>query len=200
MYTQFMNGAGTAHVGIYRSNNRGKTWTALPNPSSIVDYSWAWYCLDLAVHPTNADWLTSISVSAGFSKDGGKTWTELKSSHADYHTTQFFPGENNFLIGNDGGIYEYNTTTAGSSFLDRKIGYNVTQFYTGAFFPTGQDLIGGTQDNGTRMTKSQNSSFTRILGGDGSYCAIDQQNAATIYGSYQNGVLRRADASNRFGL
>jgi photosystem II stability/assembly factor-like uncharacterized protein len=197
MYAQFMGSGSTASKGIYRSNDRGLSWITLTNPpTSTISYSWAWYSFDIAVHPTNSDWLISVSVSAGFSKDGGITWSTLKGSHADYHTVRFFPGENNLLIGNDGGIYEYNTATAGSAFIDRKTGYKVTQFYSGAYFPTGQDIIGGTQDNGTKLSTAENINFLGILGGDGSYCAIDQKRGSTVYASSQNAVLRRSNVSN----
>jgi hypothetical protein len=80
-------------------------------------------------------------------------------------------------------------------FTDLNNGYNVTQFYAGAFGPGDDDLlIGGTQDNGTHGTRHDDLTFNKIFGGDGAYCGISQQ-SDVIYYSTQNGYIRRSDTS-----
>lgn len=192
IYAQFMGPGSTSHLGSYRSKDGGITWTALTSPGTNISYSWAWYCLDLAVHPTDPEWIASISVTPGYSDDGGKTWNEMAESHADYHTLRFFPGEDNYLIGNDGGIYEYNSQIPSSFAKSLNNGYNVTQFYAGAFATAGYQIIGGTQDNGTWVASNLNARFNDVLGGDGAYCAIHPQKSNIMYASWQNGNLRRS--------
>lgn len=199
IYAQYMTSNSVEHYGLYKTLDGGTTWTALSNPTlgTDISYSWAWYCLDIAVHPTNPNFLLSVAVTPGYSIDGGITWKDLQNSHADYHTVRFFKGENNFLIGNDGGIHQYSAAVPDANAINLNNGYNVTQFYTGSYFPTGNNIVGGTQDNGTWTSFDKSSKFNSVLGGDGSYCAIHQQNGKTIYASWQNGVLRRAnDAKN----
>lgn len=195
IYAQFMGPGSTSHLSSFRSKDGGVSWTALSSPGTTISYSWAWYCLELAVHPTNPEWIASISVSPGYSVDGGKTWLELDATHADYHTLRFFKGEENFLIGNDGGIYQYNALTPGFGAQSLNNGYNVTQFYTGAFASAGFQIIGGTQDNGTWVGSNMNPRFNEVLGGDGAYCAIHPQKSNVMYASWQNGNLRRSTNS-----
>jgi photosystem II stability/assembly factor-like uncharacterized protein len=194
IYAQYMGSSSTSHFGFYKTTNGGTSWVSLSNPTTgtDIDYSWAWYCLEIAVHPTNPNFVVTASVRPGYSTNGGSTWNDLDNSHSDYHAVRFFKGENNFLIGNDGGIHQYSASNPTTKALRLNNGYNVTQFYTGAYFPTGDNIAGGTQDNGTWTSFDNSSKFNYVLGGDGSYCAIHQQNGNTMYGSWQNGILRRA--------
>ncbi len=196
IYAQFANSSCTDLLGIYRSTNGGINWTLKTDPGTNVSYSWAWYCMDLAVHLENPEWVAAISVTPGYSTDGGNTWKAIQNTHADYHTMVFFKGENKCLIGNDGGIYLYNTGSMNTGAINLNIGYNVTQFYAGAFYPGGTNILGGTQDNGTFSAFNGNAIFNDILGGDGSYCGVNQQDSSLIYASTQNGDIRR---STNFG-
>lgn len=190
IYAQYMGSGSTSHFGFYKTMNGGNSWVELSDPD--ISYNWAWYCLEIAVHPTNPDFVISLSVTPGYSLDGGVTWDDLNNSHSDYHTARFFKGEDNFLVGNDGGIHQYNAITPTKIATRLNNGYNVTQFYTGSYFPTGNSLLGGTQDNGTWTSFDNSAKFSYVLGGDGSYCAVHQQDGNTIYASWQNGVLRRS--------
>lgn len=193
IYAQFMGPGSTAHLGSYRSKDGGITWSTLTAPNSTtISYSWAWYCLELAVHPRNPEWIASISVSPGYSTDGGMNWSKMNATHADYHTIRFFANEDKYLVGNDGGIYEYNALNPASGATSLNNGYNVTQFYTGAFDQSSFTIIGGTQDNGTYVSSNMSPNFNEVLGGDGSYCAIHPQKSNVMYASWQNGNLRRS--------
>ncbi|MEO5675665.1 MAG: T9SS type A sorting domain-containing protein, partial [Chitinophagales bacterium] len=72
-------------------------------------------------------------------------------------------------------------------------GYSTIQYYAGSFFPTGISAFGGSQDNGTHYCKDGNGDCFPILGGDGAYCAVNQQYPNIVYASYQNGAIQRAD-------
>lgn len=194
IYAQYMGSSSTSHFGFYKTTNGGTSWTSLSNPTTNTDisYSWAWYCLEIAVHPTNPNFVLTTSVKPGYSTNGGTSWNDMDNSHSDYHAIRFFKGEDNFLIGNDGGVHIYNALSPSAKAKSLNNGYNVTQFYTGDYFPTGNNLVGGTQDNGTWTSFDNSPKFNYVLGGDGSYCAVHQQNGNTLYASWQNGILRRA--------
>lgn len=75
--------------------------------------------------------------------------------HVDHHTYVFKPGSNNeFMIGTDGGIY---SGLAGQAynFQARNKNYNVTQFYSIDITNSPNEVIGGTQDNGTQYIYGQ---------------------------------------------
>jgi hypothetical protein len=94
--------------------------------------------------------------------------------------------------GTDGGIWKTtNGTSASITWTDiNTAGYSATQFQSIAVHPTDRNLsIGGTQDNGTELLKS-NATWKRADYGDGGYALIDQTatNAenVTMYHTYYN--------------
>jgi hypothetical protein len=95
--------------------------------------------------------------------------------------------------GNDGGIWK--STDAGHTWVSlNNSTFSATQFSDLAVHPTDRNFsIGGTQDNGTQMLKSDGT-FTRADFGDGGYSLIDRNasgtSAATLYHTYYN---RRGD-------
>lgn len=192
---------GTYYSGledIYRSTNGGTNWTKTatnPDKDYNVSFSFPWYAFMFEVKPDDPNWLITGSVGAAYSTNAGQTWTDIGYSHADYHVAAFDPSNvNNMYIGNDGGIYQYNASNM-NSVTDLNSTYNVTQFYTGAFFPTGESTLGGTQDNGTWRMTGGSSIFDDVFGGDGAYCAVNQQDPNTSYVSYQRGNIRKSTNS-----
>ena len=115
----------------------------------------------------------------------------MVNAHADYHNVSWIPNSNNYYVLCDGGIYQYNTATTGSSASDRNKGYNVTQFYAGSYSPTGDEVIVGAQDNWTTTNNGWVVYFyARYLGGDGAFNGIGPK-GEHIYASSQNGNIRR---------
>lgn len=188
-FCQILNTSGNALVGIYKTSNHGVTWKKLTSPSTTV-YSWGWYCLNTNVSSIDTNYVIAISVQAMQSVNGGVSWNELAESHADFHTSMFYPSGRNLLIGNDGGVYRFNTKTALTSNTALNNGLNITQFYTGNYNPlNSSDCIGGSQDNGTHALNAFG--FKKVFGGDGSYCAFSSAPPYYTYVSYQNGEIRR---------
>lgn len=183
--------------GVFKTTNAGETWTELPNPASRgVRYNFTWYCFTLAVHPTNPNFVICSAQEPSYSTNGGAQWRDMVNAHADYHNVSWIPNSNSYYVLCDGGIYQYNTATTGSSASDRNKGYNVTQFYAGSYSPTGNEVIVGAQDNWTSTNNGGSSTFTQILGGDGAFNGIGPK-GENIYASSQNGNIRRWN-SNRW--
>jgi photosystem II stability/assembly factor-like uncharacterized protein len=134
--------------------------------------------------------------------------------HADQHALVFHPqydGVNNkqLFFANDGGLSRtdnalatpaYGLTSACNpsmsqfSFTTLNNGYGVTQFYHGSVSPDGRMYMGGTQDNGTIIgtIDAGPNEWRHVLGGDGSYTAIDAEVPTTVYGSSQYGNVFRS--------
>lgn len=196
VYAAFENDDGDGLEGFYKSTDTGSTWQAIANPNDEYRFSFPWYCLTVAVHPADTNLVLAGSVELGYSANGGITWRETEYSHADHHIIQFNPANlNEFYNGNDGGVYRYDTRTMEMQVEDLNQGFNVTQFYTGAFFPESVRMYGGTQDNGTQATKNARPDFDHIFGGDGSFTQINQQIPDITYISWQRGNIYRADDS-----
>lgn len=180
-------------VGVYKSSNKGRTWTEVRNPENYGGrYGFTWYTLALQISPTDTNFLVTGSINMLYSRDGGQTWGRAENGHADHHEFIFWPDDPDKLFAcNDGGIYQYDVSTIRYRATDRNQGYNVTQFYAGSHGPDSLMVIGGTQDNGTFHEFNGNPEFDHILGGDGAFCYISQQNPFVGYASSQNGNIRR---------
>ena len=188
-YAVIIDASNRALNGIYKTVDSGQSWNKTTSPTG-VSFDQGWYDLVIEVDPDDPDFVVVGAQSAGYTSNGGDSWDFLANSHSDYHVAAFFPGTNEYLIGNDGGIYAYNQFSSSTSFSNLNNGYNVTQYYAGYYFPEGNDVMGGTQDNGTNLNRNGSSTGITILGADGSFCAVDQLNE-TVYASWQNGELRR---------
>lgn len=163
-------------------------------PASDYARGQAFYNLPIEVDQNDNLYVGGIDLFR--STDDGATWTQISKwsnnnalaalnvplVHADHHAIVFRPGtgnENQAVFGNDGGIYYTPDITAAQTSMDitsRNRDYNVTQFYYGAIDPAdggdGDDIAGGTQDNGTPLSVDSGAganSFTDLFGGDGAF-------------------------------
>lgn len=163
-----------AGVDLFRSDDGGATW-------GVASYWWA---------------------------------PETRSSfnHADQHAIVFHPDYNGtsnqtVYFGNDGGVYRSDNARAAVAtqpnatcdpafssvaFKPLNRDFGITQFYHGAVYPDGRRFMGGTQDNGTiRGSVDGANEWTRILGGDGAYVAIDPRDENILYAESQFGAIRK---------
>jgi photosystem II stability/assembly factor-like uncharacterized protein len=191
LFCQLTDNQGRAMQGQYKSSDKGRTWTAFDGPDDIVGYNQAWYDLVLEVHPEDSNFLFAGGVRTAFSTDGGETWKEASYGHVDIHSLIWKENNTKFWVGSDGGLHEYFVSRPDGSVVSKNNGYNVTQFYAGHFFPEDAHTIGGTQDNNTLYGPNASSINTSILGGDGAYCFVSQQDDRLIYASWQNANLFR---------
>jgi len=190
---------------IYKSTNSGSTWSTSTKPtwndgscsSTSNDFTrtQAWYDLIAAVDPNNANNVFIGGVDIFKTTNGGTSWTQLTSwwggcsrqyIHADQHAIIFEPANSNIVyFGNDGGVFR--TSDAGSTFSNKGFNYNVTQYYGCAMNPTAYNnqFLSGAQDNGTQQYSSIGVNSTlQVVGGDGAYCHIDQDQSSYQFASY----------------
>jgi hypothetical protein len=191
---------------FYKSIDGGTSWTSV-NASSMVRlpellinliYAWpAWYNLIAAFDPTSANTLYIGGVDMMKSTNGGSDFSQLTQwtpgcntglsvVHADFHNIAFMPSSGNqFIVANDGGIYY--TADGGSTFTARNTGYNVTQYYAVALHPSAGSniMLAAAQDNGTHTFNSAGiNNVTKVAGGDGGFCFIDQSNPNIHIGAF----------------
>jgi hypothetical protein len=189
-----LNDVGGDVEGIYRTNNGGLSWTktAMPNALGMANFArgQAWYDLEITIHPTNPNRVIVGGIDLHMTTNGGAGWTQISQwfggggiqyVHADQHRVIYDPNNSNVIYFlNDGGVYRTqsgNSTPSQVLIQDRNISYNTSQFYAGAIHPeAGKNYaIGGTQDNGSIAISDFGVSNGRsVLGGDGFFCHIDQ--------------------------
>jgi PKD repeat protein len=208
-----VQGSGNGMNGIYKSTNKGSTWTSLTMPTDAdpgvsPDFTrgaQAWYDLSIAVDPNNANTLFIGGIDLFKSSNGGSSWSQVshwyggfgfQEVHADQHAAIYYPGSSSKIIfGHDGGIsYSGNANAGMPSIPARNKGYNVTQYYAAAINGASgsNNMIAGAQDNGTqKYTNAGINSTTEVTGGDGAFCHIDQSNGNNQISQYVRNVIHR---------
>ncbi len=121
-----------------------------------------------------------------------------QNHHPDQHVVAFSPTNPQIMFScNDGGVFKTSNDTAASMvWTPLNNGYISSMFYTVAMdhaSPGNNILVGGAQDNGSWYTNNTtlSSAWTHPDGGDGSYCAI-ADNQTAYYLSIQNGKTIKA--------
>ncbi len=158
----------------------GKPWKCIFGGVTL----WKW---EQAVFDPNAPFGQFEQIAANFAPGSSSIYV-----HSDLHEFEWTPG-GALYIGTDGGIFK--TFDEGLSYSSYNHGYNVTQFY-GIGVGPGDQVIGGTQDNGTQYI--DHTGFTwnearRVNGGDGFDCAISNLFPNVLFSSIYFGDLQRSD-------
>lgn len=209
IYALCQNGSTSAIGGIRRSDDGGTTWSAYATPSwcnqgsTSTDFTngQCWYDLSAAVDPNTPTTFLMGGVDMMKTVDGGTNWNQITqwssgcalsiaNIHADNHAITYIGNSSTDVItGTDGGIYY--SADGGSTWTSKNIGYNVTQFYAADFHPTNLNyFLTGAQDNGShKLNAAGIGSSTRVTGGDGGICHIDQtdgniQVTSYVYNNY----------------
>ena len=199
---------------LWRSDNGGRTYKrikakhrkALKNPLPLLNNQ-GWYDnVVWAGHPADSNLVIVGGVDLWKSTNGGATfeeisdWQSTQSAHADHHVIVAHPefGKKNHTLffGNDGGIFRVDDVTT----LDRHKGwtplsnrYVVTQFHGAAGHAKTGLIVAGTQDNGTLKLDLKSGKWEKVWGGDGGFCAIDQDDPNYRYGEAIFLSIFRAD-------
>ena len=172
--------------GLYRSLDSGVTFSVRSTSPNIMSWGCyggsggqAWYDLDIACDPVNADIIYAGGVNCFKSVNGGQTWTinshwwgdcGVPAVHADLHVLEYNPLNNRLYAGNDGGVYW--TSNGGTTWNEISNGLVISQAYKIGQSATVKDaVINGYQDNGTSTFIGN--SWVNVNGGDGMQCAYD---------------------------
>ena len=146
-------------LGVYKSTNQGANWTNITplSPSNPIDFHGpqGWYNNMIGVHPFDPNFVFTGGISLYRTLDGGSTWKIIfhDNVHNDHHAIAWNKDGSIVWIGNDGGIVYSDDKGENWSLV-----YNVlpiTQFYRiDVCIANGNVMIGGSQDNGTCITKN----------------------------------------------
>ena len=199
--------AGNTGSPIYRSNNAGATWSQGATPprgcggSGEFTSGQAWYDLTIAVDPLNETMVWVGGIEQWRSADGGANWQQMTGgycpssfpyAHVDQHVLHFDPLNPSVLyVGNDGGVFRVTNAAGKHAIKELNNGYTTTQFYACAIHPDSGSthFLAGAQDNNSILVAGSKSvgNGRAVLGGDGFYCFIDQDNPNIQIASSQGG-------------
>jgi photosystem II stability/assembly factor-like uncharacterized protein len=180
--------------GIFRSEDKGKTWKKLNDLCPLP-----FYYGQIRIDPNDDKRIYVLGVSFYASEDGGRTFKAgARGTHPDQHALWIDPADStHLLLGNDGGLYE--SKDRGASWEMHR-GLSIGQYYAIAVdLSRPYRIFGGLQDNGVWYGPSATASpegilasdWKRLLGNDGFRCAVDPQDLDTVYCETQYGNLQR---------
>ncbi|NTW24364.1 MAG: PKD domain-containing protein [Lentimicrobium sp.] len=198
--------------GLYRSEDSGVSFTERSTSPNIMSWDCsggsggqAWYDLDVAADPTNADIIYGGGVNCFKSTDGGSSWNirshwyggcDVQSVHADLHVLEYSPLTGRLFAGNDGGVYW--TANGGVAWTEISNGLVISQAYKIGQSATNRDyVINGYQDNGTSTWTGTN--WVAVGGGDGMECAFDPTDDRYSYSTVYYGAINRIFNNNGQG-
>ena len=193
---KFQGDLGYETGGIFRSDDRGATWTRL---NSLTERPF--YYSVIRVDPQTPDNIYCVGTSLWGTKDAGKEFKAIhRNIHVDFHGIWVDPEDSDHIIAIcDGGINE--TYDRGSSWQVHK-GFSAAQYYDcDADNAVPYNVIGGLQDNGTWVVPSQTryregitvADCFKIYSGDGFGAQADPLEPHLVFATSQNGSAGLVD-------
>ena len=193
-------------TGLAESVDGGTSWHALAMPAAAFGDSqngWqGWYDQYLsAISDDDNLVLGGIDVWISHLPNGMQTsWSNLTNSysagsvvHPDQHAL-IVVGKQNWIIGNDGGIWS--TGNAGANWKNLNTDLNTIQFMSvSPDLSNNLRVFGGSQDNGTAINGDGGLTWKLVLDGDGGYSLIDPQNPSHYFAEQYHVSLYRSDNS-----
>ena len=196
--------------GFYKSVDNGATWV---KQSNYVGGGAAYYC-ELFIDPFREDTIWSANTPLEWSKDGGKTFTQVPNMnkvlfngtneqhqyvHVDFHDVTFDPtNKDHILVSSDGGVHE---TYDGGEHWRAFMNIPAMQFYRIAVDDAKPfyRVCGGLQDNFSVCGPSRTdrrwgvrlSDWFYVSSGDGFQPRVDPSDQNIIYGQSQDGNITR---------
>jgi photosystem II stability/assembly factor-like uncharacterized protein len=181
--------------GVFRSTDRGETWTKLndlcPRP---------FYFGQVRIDPADESRVYVLGIRLHVSTDSGQTFHDRGAPevHADVHALWIDPADPEHLVaGTDGGVYFSHDRGANWEHVNN---LPIGQFYHVAVdMRTPYRIYGGLQDNGTWGGPSRTYSregitrtdWFKVFGADGFGCQVDPLDGDQLYVQGQYGMLRR---------
>jgi photosystem II stability/assembly factor-like uncharacterized protein len=194
---------------IYRSDDAGKAWRQTsgltPDQKQYMEghsNTYGWVFAQIRVDPNDENTVYTMGLSLNVSRDGGKTFSRLRSRGSDHHALWIDPENSNYLInGFDQGLaVSYDKGQTWKSFRDV---LPVCQFFNINYdMATPFKVYGSMQDHGSfrapvdlsrGRTAIPAQEFEGAPGGEGSNHAIDPTNPNIVYSAGFYGTISRME-------
>lgn len=208
LYALASDRSGRSVLGVYRSCDRGASWTSIGGKEFENDNQ-ARYNNTIAVHPSDPRIMACGVVDVHISRDGGTHWTRASQwnappespayVHGDQHAL-LLPGGDLIYAAGDGGVFA--SRDLGANWEPRLTGMCNTMFYNIDVAPAdGKVMCGGTQDNGTLLggVRERPGDWMRVLFGDGAWTAFHPRETTHVYGSTSAIHIHHHTAAQHWG-
>jgi len=190
--------------GLFVSNDGGESFSRASKDHRLTQR--AWYYVEVIADPQHENTIYVLNSPGLKSTDGGKTWTNIRGTHGDYHQLWINPENNkNMVIANDGGAA---ITFNGGKIWSPQNTQPTAQFYrvnADNLFP--YNVYGGQQDNSSVRIASRNvvggsiteRDWTFSAGGESAFLAFDPDNPRWVMGGSYQGTIELLDAETKEG-
>jgi photosystem II stability/assembly factor-like uncharacterized protein len=190
--------------GLFVSTNAGKSWDRISKDHRLTQR--AWYYIEVFSDPQNENIVYVLNSPGLKSLDGGKTWTNIRGTHGDYHHLWMNPANGkNMIVANDGGAA---ITFNGGETWSTQNNQPTAQFYrinADKLFP--YRIYGGQQDNTSVMIASRNPTgfsisdkeWTASAGGESAFLAFNPKDPRYIAGGSYQGTIEILDMQSNEG-
>lgn len=184
--------------GLFVSTDGGAHFSVASKDHRLTQR--AWYYIEVFLDPKDENTLYVFSSPGLMSKDGGRTWTNIRGTHGDYHHLWINPDNpKNMVVSNDGG--------GAVSFDQAKTWTSQDNQPTAQFYRVNADdlfpynVYAGQQDNSSVKIKNTNPSGYSIgvkdwwasAGGESAFLAFDPKNPRYVMGGSYQGTISIQD-------
>lgn len=181
--------------GVFRSRDGGGTWTRTNEDRNLRQR--AWYYTRIYADPADEESVYVLNVRFHFSKDGGRTFSEIDTPHGDNHDLWIDPGDPQRMVqANDGGAnvsFDRGATWSVQSNQPTAQMYRVS---TDNDYP--YRLLGGQQDNTAVRIRSRSAFGDAIgvrdweptAGGESGHIVAKPDDPDLVVGGSYGGYLR----------
>lgn len=186
-----------AQSSLFRSDDSGRTWTALDASQFQV---WRpFYFANLIVDPKDENKIFKAGGSLLLSTDGGHSFGSVtNSAHGDFHDVWIDPNHTDTVFAaDDGGLWRSHD---GGQRWEHLMSLPVSQFYhVSVDNAEPYHVYGGLQDNSSWAGDSSypggvtNSRWENMYGGDGFWTWEDPSDSNYIYAEAQGGEIGRVN-------
>ncbi len=181
--------------GLYSSEDAGKTWSLRSSDNNIRQR--AWYYTKVFVDPGNENLVYVLNVGMMVSRDGGKSFSSIRTPHGDHHDLWIDPKDGKrMMVGDDGGGQ---ITFDGGQNWSSMMNQPTAQIYRVSAdnaFP--YRIMGGQQDNSAFRIKSRTygsgitmEDMESTAGAESGYVVADPLDPEITYGGNYMGLLER---------
>ncbi|MCU0374948.1 MAG: hypothetical protein MUF24_06535 [Chitinophagaceae bacterium] len=190
--------------GLFVSNNAGESFSRVSKDHRLTQR--AWYYVEVFADPVDENTVYVLNSPGLKSADGGKTWTNIRGTHGDYHQLWINPANNkNMVVANDGGAA---VTFNGGKTWSSQSNQPTAQFYrisVDNLFP--YHIYAGQQDNTSVKVLSRSLSGYSLsekdwwysAGGESAFLAFDPNNPTVVAGGSYQGTIEWLDTESREG-
>ncbi len=183
--------------GLFMSNDGGESWTLMSSDNNIRQR--AWYYTKVFVDPKNENTVYCPNVGFMVSRDGGKTFSSLRTPHGDHHDLWIDPEDpKRMIVADDGGAQVSFDAGQNWSTYENQPTSQIYRVSTDNSFP--YRILGAQQDNSTIRIKHRTygSAITAddwevTAGAESGYVVADPLNPDIVYGGNYGGYLSRLD-------